>query len=290
MSDSLTRRQFLAGSLAAGAALGLPGLLQAAKEPSLRTMTDQVPLGSTGIEASYLAFGTGTKGWQKVSNQTKLGGAAFGRLLRHAYERGITYFDCADIYGTHYYLRAALRNVPRERYVIQTKIWYRTHQDAQDRLDTFRRELGTEYLDIVHLHCVDQGTWPVDLRPMMDTLARAKQQGVIRAHGVSCHSLPAMQAAAASPWVDIAVCRFNHAGEKMDGKPDDIAALLRGMRAAGKGVTAIKILGEGTIADQRQQSLEYVLRAKAIDAMVIGFEKPEEIDDIIERGNRILAG
>jgi len=284
----LTRRQFLAGTLATGAVYAAGG--QPAGARAARTMTDQVPLGRTGIRVSRLAFGTGTKGWEQQSNQTRLGGEAFGRLLRHAYARGITYFDAADIYGTHRYLRQALKGFPRASYVLSSKCWYRTTQGIQADLDRFLREVGSDYLDMMHLHAVTDATWPTDLRPLMEVLETAKQQGRIRAHGLSIHSLEAMQAAAACDWVDVAVCRVNHVGEKMDASPDQVVPVVRHLHQAGKGVVAIKLLGEGTIAAQRQDSLRFVLGLGCVDSLVIGFESTAQVDDLVKLGNRILAG
>lgn len=288
MKPKLTRRQFLAGTLAGSAALYSPGLLARGSRPA--SMTDRVTLGHTGIRPSYLGFGTGTRGWDKQSNQTRLGGAAFVRMIRHALEQGISYFDAADIYGTHYLLRSALRGVPREQVVLETKIWYRTSKGARQDLDRFRRELGTDYIDMVHIHAVSDAPWGPPIREAMDALAAAKEQGIIRAHGMSIHSLEALQAAAASPWVDMVLARINHRGQNMDGAPEVVVPVLQQLRAAGKGVSGIKILAEGALAGERQQSLRYVLGLDCVQAMLIGFESTEQVDDILRLGNALLAG
>jgi len=290
MNGKLTRRQFLTGTLATGAALYSSDVLDAGEGGRrLKKLTDRVKLGETGIKASCLGFGTGTKGWNKRSNQTKLGIVEFTRMIRHAYDQGINYFDVADLYGTHPYLCSALKGIPREKYVIETKIWYRTSDDAQKDLDRFLKELGTDYIDVLLIHCVSEGTWAADLREMMDVLGRAKEKKVIRAHGISIHSLSAMKAAAGNPWVDVALARINHTGAKMDAAPSQVVPILTKMHNAGKAVTGIKILGEGTIADAREQSLRYVLGLECVDAIVIGFESCEQIDDILARGQKILA-
>ena len=284
---SMTRRQFLAGTLASGAALYSSDLL-ADSGRRLRSLTDRVKLGNTGIKASYLGLGTGTKGWDKRSNQTKLGIVEFSRMIRHAYDTGINYFDVADLYGTHSYLRSALKGIPREKVVIETKIWYRTSEGAEKDIERFLKELGTDYIDVLLLHCVTEGTWPDDLRGMMDVLEAAKQKKIVRAHGLSIHKLAAMKAAAENPWVDVALCRVNHTGAKMDAPPSEVVPVLRKLHDAGKAVTGIKILGEGTIADKREESLRYVLGLDCVDAIVIGFESCEQIDDISAMGKRIL--
>lgn len=288
MTPKLTRRQFIAGSIAAGAALSA-SRLAGASGPRIKSLADRVELGRTGIKVSYLGVGTGTVGYNKQSNQTRLGTVEFARMIRHAFDRGINYFDCADIYGTHPYLRASLKGIPREEYVIETKIWFRTSKDADETIDRFLRELNTDYIDILHLHCVQDTRWQTQLRPMMDALEAAKQKKRIRAHGISIHSLDVMKQAAEDPWVDCAFCRINPVGEKMDAKPEEVVPVLTKLHNAGKGITGMKILGEGAIADQREKSVRYVLGLECVDAIVIGFESKGQVDDIMRIGAEALS-
>lgn len=288
MTPKLTRRQFIAGSLAAGAALSAGGL-DAASGPKMKSLADRVQFGKTGITASYLGFGTGTVGWNKQSNQTRLGTVEFARMIRHAFDAGVNYFDCADIYGTHPYLRASLKGIPRDQYVIESKFWYRDGRDVKECLDRFRSELNTDYIDILLMHCVTGRKWQTELRGVMDFLEEANQKKIIRAHGLSMHDLDTMKQSADEPWVDLAMCRINHVGEKMDGKPDDVVPVLKRLHSAGKSVTGIKILGEGAIVDQREESLRYVLGLDCVDAVVIGFESKAQVDDILNLGKKALA-
>lgn len=289
MTPKFTRRQFIAGSIAAGAALSAEDLY-AGSGRKINTLTDRVRLGRTGIEVSYLGFGTGTVGWNKQSNQTRLGTVEFARMVRHALDLGINYFDCADIYGTHPYLRASLKGIPREQYVIESKMWFRTDTDAGAQLDRFLRELNTDYIDILMLHCVTEKNWQADLRPMMDALEEAKQKKRIRAHGISIHDLGVMKQAVDEPWVDFTLCRINPLGVKMDAPAHQVVPVLNRLHEAGKGVTGIKILGEGKIADQRETSLRYVLGLDCVDAVVIGFESKAQMDDILSLGRKALSG
>ncbi len=285
MSPKLTRRQFIAGSIAAGAALSAGDLLAG---PRIKSLADRVELGKTGIKVSYLGFGTGTKGWKKQSNQTKLGTVEFARMIRHAFDHGINYFDCADIYGTHPYLRSSLKGIPRDQYVLESKFWYRDGQDISECLDRFRRELNTDYIDILLIHCVTGKTWQSDLRGVMDFLEEAKQKKLIRAHGISIHDLDTMKQAAEDPWVDTTLCRINPIGTAMDARPEEVLPVLKKLHAAGKAVTGMKILGEGRIADQREESLRFVLGLDCVDAIVIGFESKAQVDDILKLGKRAL--
>jgi aryl-alcohol dehydrogenase-like predicted oxidoreductase len=275
----------------------MEGVADAQSKPLVRSPVEQVALGKTGIKTSFVGIGTGVRGWMRQSNHTRMGKEAFIALIRHAYDSGITFFDTADLYGTHPFLRDALKGIPREKIVIQSKIWFAPMglpgpvTDAKSALDRFRQELGTDYIDIVLLHCTTSPTWTDDLRAMRDALEETRQKKIIRAHGTSCHSLPALKAAQASSWVQVQLARINHRGTAMDGSPAEIAELLRQMRAAGKGVVGMKIFGEGRFLtpQEREESLRFVLAQRCVDNFVIGFEKREQIDETLNLLKRILA-
>jgi hypothetical protein len=106
---------------------------------------------------------------------------------------------------------------------------------------------------------------------------------MIRAHGVSWHGADPLKTIAGCDWGDFALVRINHKGEKMDGPPEEVAPEVAKIKKSGKFVMGMKILGEGTIADERDESLRYTLGLGTIDAMTIGFEKPEHVNDLLTR-------
>src|ERR1700722_15545751 len=211
---------------------------------------DTVTLGSTGIKTSRLAMGTGTVGSGGHSHQTALGTAGLPNLLLHGYDHGLRFFDAADSYGSHPYVAEALKHVPRDKVTVLTKTWARDAAGVRADLDRFRKELGVDYIDIVLIHCVTEGDWTTRYRGVMDVLSEAKEKGVIRAHGVSCHTLPALRAAAASPWVEIDLVRLNPIGSHMDAEPETVTGVIKQMRAQGKGIVGMKILGQGDLRDR----------------------------------------
>jgi len=283
--ENITRREFISASaMSVGAFLsrGAAGCASEDAEKS-RFWAQLVPLGKTGIRVSRLAIGTGTIGFNKRSRQTRLGQKRFSDLMCYAYERGIRFFDLADQYGSHRFLAGAMKDgLPRQEIVINTKIWVSPNQEEgpDETLDRFRQELETDYIDMVLLHCLLDDDWPRRLQKWMDGLEDAKQRKVIGAHGVSCHSVGALKAAAKTPWVDYIQARINHLGKRMDAKPQVVVPLLRQAHASGKGIGGMKILAEGDISDQREDSLRFVLGLDCVDTIVIGFESKEEIDDI----------
>jgi predicted aldo/keto reductase-like oxidoreductase len=283
----LSRRDFLGESVAAVSALAVAGrLATAAPVRKVKSPTDQVVLGKTGVKTSLIGLGTGSVGVKHSSNQVKLGQEKFNRLVRHAFDSGITYFDTADQYGSHIFLREALKGIPREKLYLQTKTRATTADAAKADLERFREELGTEYVDTLLMHCMTKGGWPTDFRPVMDVLSKAKAKGLVRAIGVSCHGIDPLKAATKCDWVEIDLARINPVGGKqgrMDGTPQEVAACLRSMHDQGKGIIGMKILAEGTLKKHEEQleSLRFVLGLGCVDAFVIGFESPAQIDQIM---------
>jgi len=251
--------------------------------PGKFSATDVVTLGQTGIQTTRLACGTGTVGFAGRSNQSALGIQGLADLLLHGYDQGLRFWDSADAYGTHAHLAAALKKVAREKMTILTKSWERDAAGMRADLDRFRKELGTDYLDIVLMHCVTQSNWPTRFSGAMHALSEAREKGIIRAHGVSCHSLEALRAAAKSPWVQVGLARINPIGAHMDAAPDAVLSVLWEMRAAGKGVIGMKILGQGDMRHRVDEALKFALSTKVLDAFTIGAESRAEQEDLIRR-------
>ena len=296
------RREFLESLAAgtAGLALGCTDGARSKPKGAMSPMFDPyetVTIGRTKIETSLVGLGTGMRGWMRKSDQTRLGQAGFTKLIRGALERGVRCFDLADLYGSHPLFAQAMKPVKRDKYTIVTKIWWKPRgvpdadrPDADVMVARFLKELQTDYLDVVQLHCVTSGNWPENLRKQMDLLDALKRKGVIRAHGVSCHSLDALAAAAGEPWTDCAHARINPYGERTDGTNEEIASAVKKLAAAGKGVIGMKIMGQGAFRDsdeKRDKSIAFALGTGAVDTMVVGFEKLEEIDDFAARVRKV---
>src|SRR5271170_5352249 len=235
----MKRREFMVqAARGLGAAwVGSSGL--AAWASALPTLTqkfnasDTVVLGQTGIKTSRLAMGTGTVGSGHHSNQTALGIKGLSELLLNGYDQGLRFFDAADSYGSHPHVAEALKHVPRDKVTVLTKTWARDPATARADLDRFRRELGTDHLDICLMHCLTEPDWTERYKGVMDVLSEAKEKGIIRAHGCSCHSIEALRAATNSPWVEVDLVRMNPIGAVMDSDPDTVVSVIKEMRARG---------------------------------------------------------
>src|SRR5882672_1459144 len=245
--------------------------------------SDTVTLGSTGIKTSRLAMGTGTVGVGHHSNQTALGVKGLSELLLNGYDRGLRFFDAADSYGSHPHVAAALKHIPRDKVTVLTKTWARDAAGTRADLDRFRKELGTDYIDVCLMHCLTEGDWTERFKGTMDVLSEAKEKGIIRAHGCSCHSIEALRTATKSPWVEVHLVRINPIGSYMDANPDAVVSVIREMKAAGKGVVGMKILGAGDMRNRQDEAIKYALSLGLLDAFTIGAENKTEQEDLIHR-------
>jgi len=307
--EPIDRRRFLGATAGAAAALGAGSSLRAAEPagPSASTAGNaaspdtpppppMITLGQTGIQMSRLGQGTGVHGGNRQSDQTRLGFGKLVDLMHHAYDRGIRFFDLADLYGTHVYFREALKSMDRDKLAILTKVWWRydgpedqtslpeRRQMAKTTIERFRHELTTDTIDIVLLHCLTRPGWGEHMQPYMDVLTEEKSRGRIRALGCSCHDFGAMQTAAVTPWVDVILARINMKGGKevmMDGSRAEVEGVLRTARDNGKAIIGMKIFGEGRLADQRDACMKYAQELGMLDAMTIGFHTPAQIDDVL---------
>ncbi|PYX41428.1 MAG: aldo/keto reductase [Acidobacteria bacterium] len=265
----MKRREFVLGSARVmGAAWlvsrGLGRMMQALPAlPRKFNAYETVTLGRTGIQTSLLAMGTGTVGSGHHSNQTALGMKGLPDLLLNGYDHGLRFFDSADSYGSHPHVAEALKRVPRDKVTVLTKTWARDANSARADLDRFRKELGTDYLDVCLMHCL--------------------QKGIIRAHGCSCHSIEALRAAAKSPWVEVDLVRINPIGSHMDADPDTVVSVLHEMKTSGKAIVGMKILGQGDLRTRPDEALKYALSLGVLDAFTIGAENKTEQEGLIRR-------
>jgi len=292
-----SRREFL--RRAATATGGLMAVSALATPSAKRTAVDLVPLGQSGLRCSRLGIGTGSHSGRV---QCALGHEGFNRLIRHVYDQGVRFIDTAQSYRTHSWIKPAIKGLPRENLFLQTKI-SGNPSDPLKVIDQLRKELDTDYLDSVLVHCTVKPDWNEGRRRVIDALAEARSRGWLKAGGVSCHSLPALKLAADLDWVRVNLVRLNPQGVLMDtpaerwnapSNAEHVPAVVkqvRRMQANGHGVIGMKIIGEGRFTDPaaREKSIRWVMQNHLADAVVIGFKSPSEVDEAIERINRALA-
>ena len=287
-----TRREFLAT-----AALAATGTALAA--PAKRAATDLVTLGKSGVKVTRLALGTGTNNGRA---QRELGQEGFTRLVRHAYDRGIRFFETSETYpGMQEMLGIALKGLPRESYTLMTKYGTPPKGDpAPVKIDTFRKQLQTDYLDILLIHCIRPPSWETDYAQLKDHFSEAKGRKTILSHGASIHGLPALRTIPGNSWLDIAMIRMNHNGTRMDvnssqdqnvpGDVDEVVAHTKKVHSEGLGVISMKLCGEGrfTNFEDRDKAMRFAMNLGCVDAVTIGFTAVEQIDETIDRMARVM--
>ena len=294
----ITRRRFLHGSATLAGSLLLSTAVLGAASKRILTAIDQMKLGKTGLKLSRLGMGTGSIGG---SIQRALGQEGFTKLIRHGYDQGITYIDTAEAYGTHGMVREAIKGLPREKLFIQTKMPGGAKKPLET-IDRYRKELGVEYIDSLLTHCAVTKNWDEERKRFLDAFEEAKQKGIIRAHGVSCHSLPALTKAAEMKWCDVHLVRINPQGahmdtpaEKWNAKSDEshVAGVMEQIEIMKKkkhGVIGMKLIGNGDFKNfaDRKRSIEFAMQCGLLDAAVIGFKNTAEIDEAIKLMNAAL--
>jgi aryl-alcohol dehydrogenase-like predicted oxidoreductase len=299
-SDRISRRKFISALSIGTGSVMLAGPVVGAAAMKRNTNPFQIiKLGKTGIKTSLIGFGTGYSGGNRECNLTRMGKEKGIALLRYAYERGIRMYDGADLYGTHPFIAEALKDKPREDYVLVSKIWVRPggipepeRPDADVVVDRFRKELDTDYIDIMQIHCMVDENWTDQQKKQMDILQELKEKGIIRAHGVSIHSSVALEKCIDSSWVDIVHTRVNAFGDAMDAKnPNQVLDIVKQIHNKKKGVIGMKLIGNGNFRndpEKIEKSLHYVLKSGAVDMMIVGFEEPWQIDDYAKRVENAL--
>jgi aryl-alcohol dehydrogenase-like predicted oxidoreductase len=290
-----SRRDFLKTGLAAGA-LATTGTLSLKAEP--QTATDWVTLGKTNVKVTRLAFGTGSFSGQV---QRDLGQDQFTRLVRHAHERGVRFFETAESYGgMHEMLGIALEGVPRDSYRLMTKVTTHNGVNPQDKIDQLRRAAKTDYFDIVLLHWQHTPTWPTDSLRWQDGISEAQVKQAVLSHGASVHGLPALRQVPDMKWLEVAMIRMNHKGVRMDaedynteglGNVSEVVTHVKKIRKDGTGVISMKLVGEGafTNREDRKAAMKFAFRNAGVTSVTVGYKNTGEIDEAIENLNLALA-
>lgn len=283
------RRRFLQSLIAAGAAP-----LVAAKG----TATDWVTLGKSNVKVTRLAFGTGSFSGRV---QRELGQEQFTRLVRHAYDRGIRFFETAESYGEmHKMLGIALKGIPRDTYRLMTKLTTREGTNPQEKIDELRRLAQTDYFDIALLHYQHFATWPKDSMRWQDGISEARVKQAIVGQGASVHGLPALRQMPGNKWLEVAMIRVNHNGTKMDaeayntndpGNVPEVVSHVKQVKTEGMGVISMKLVGEGafTNREDRKRAMRFAFQNAGVDCVTVGYKSTAEIDEAIENLNLALA-
>jgi predicted aldo/keto reductase-like oxidoreductase len=289
-----TRREFLKTGLAAGT-LAISGALPLAAQRG--KATDLVTLGRSGVKVTRLAFGTGSFSGRV---QRELGQDAFTRLVRHAYDSGIRFFETAESYGEmHKMLGVALKGIPRDSYQLMSKVTTKEGVDPQKKFDELRTLANTEYFDIMLLHWQHTASWPDDTARWQDAIREVQARKIVLGRGASVHGLPALRRVPGNDFLQVGMIRVNHTGKAMDaedyntqglGNVPEVVSRVQEVRKQGMGVISMKLCGEGTFdREDRRKAMRFAFREAGVDCVTVGYKAPAEIDEAIENLNLALA-
>jgi len=250
------------------------------------------------VKVTRLAFGTGTFSGQV---QRDLGQDRFTRLVRHAYDRGIRFYETSETYGEmHKMLGVALKGIPRDSYRLMSKVTTREGVDPQQKIDELRKLANTDYFDVMLMHYQHVGSWPTDTVRWQDGILEAKNKQAVVGYGASVHGLPALRQMPGNKWLEIAMIRMNHKGTRMDaenfdtngpGNVNEVVSHVRQVKGDGMGVISMKLVGEGTFTTRqdRQAAMKFAFRNAGVDCVTVGYKNTGEIDEAIENLNLALA-
>jgi aryl-alcohol dehydrogenase-like predicted oxidoreductase len=232
------------------------------------------PLGQTGIKVSRLCFGALTIGPLQAALPVSSGAA----VIRRALEAGVNFIDTAEYYRTYTYIYEAIRDWPGE-VIIASKSYAYTREGMRQSLEEALRALHRDYIDIFLLHEQEsaltiRGHWEA-----VEYLLSAREKGMVRAIGISTHSVEGVRAAARVPEFDIIHPLINMAGIGiLGGTREDMLAAIDEAAAFGKGIYGMKALGGGHLIPRVQEALAFVLSIPHLASVAVGMRTVAEVD------------
>ncbi|KXG74039.1 aldo/keto reductase [Thermotalea metallivorans] len=231
-------------------------------------------LGNTGIRVSKLCFGGLTVGPLQANLRPDEG----GEIIAEAFRLGVNFIDTAELYGTYPHIRKALEIVPKNDIVIATKSYAHDGETAKKSLDFALRSLKIDCIDIFLLHEQESEHTLRGHYQALDYYIKMKQQGIIKAVGISTHTIKAVEAAAKMEEIDVIHPIINKAGLGIqDGTAEDMLRAIRVAKEKGKGIYGMKPLGGGNLIHSVDECFDYVLNIPFLDAIAVGMQTKEEV-------------
>ena len=253
------------------------------EEPAaLKPLTQRMPYGPTGLPVSRLCWGTGLMAHLK-HNMSHPDAA---RVLIRGLELGVNFWDTADGYKTHPHVGEALRQLGRARrkdVVINTKTRAKTAQEAQDDVERFLEEMGTEYLDTILLHGIETVDELERRHPALDELQRIKSTGKVKGVGISTHlgTGAIMDACAADGRIEVILTTVNIDGQMLKGSMEAHRPLVEKVFGAKKGITLMKTLAQGGLAktpEMVREAIRFNLSLPYAHSVCVGVNSVEEVE------------
>ncbi|HNZ09197.1 MAG TPA: aldo/keto reductase [Bacillota bacterium] len=232
-------------------------------------------LGRSGITVSRMCLGTLTVGSLQMGMDPKKAADVF----EAAYEKGVDFYDSAMIYGSHPHVNEFLKRVPRDKVTITSKSYDYTYDGMRKSVETALRQLGTDYIDIYLMHEQESRLTLKGHEDGFKCLVDCKEQGLIRAVGVSTHACEVAEAASELDFLDVLHPMFNYKSIGfLDGGIERMEKAVARAHEAGLGVYAMKILGGGLMIGEIQKALRWALANDDLDSIAIGIANKRELE------------
>ncbi len=219
-------------------------------------------LGKTGITTPQNAFGA--LPIQRVEKAEAV------KLLRKAYDGGMTYFDTARAYTDSEEKMGAAFEGMRDKIFIATK----THaQDAKtfwEHLETSLTNLKTDHLDLYQLHCVPKCYKPDDGSGLYEAMLKAKEQGKILHIGITAHKIGVAEEIVESGLYETLQFPFSYLSTDRD------IALVKKCEEAGMGFIAMKGLSGGLLTNSKA-CMAFMSQYSALP--IWGIQRETELDE-----------
>ena len=230
-------------------------------------------LGKSGLQVSRLGFGALTVGPLQAGLSPTEGGKVIGAAL----DAGVNFIDTAELYGTYPHILAGLSGHTGE-VVIASKSYAYEYGAMEASVYSACRALNRDYIDLFSLHEQTSRLTLKGHRPALEFLIKAKERGLIRAIGVSTHTVEVVRAAALIEEIDVIHPIINRQGLGiLDGTVDDMLAAIRLAAETGKGIYGMKALGGGHLGRDAAQAFSWLLAVPNIASVVVGMQSIDEV-------------
>lgn len=251
---------------------------------------EYIELGHTGLKVSRLCFG----GLVIGPLQKNLSIDEGGRVIAEALNLGVNFIDTADLYETYGHIRRAME-LTGIRPVIASKSYAYSRDDAKRTVDKALAALGLDSIDLFLMHEQESEHTLRGHREALEYYLELKEQGIIRAVGLSTHHIAAVKASLRLPEIEVIHPITNRTGLGIcDGTMDEMLSALREAYETGKAIYGMKPFGGGNLLHSFRECLEFVTSIPYIHSIALGMQSVEEVrmnvalfDDLGKAGERI---
>lgn len=200
-------------------------------------------------------------------------------VLNYAYEKGINFYDTAELYNNYDILNAFLKNKKRESIYIATKSYAYNKATAKYSIEKALDELNTDYIDIFMLHEQDNGNNFIGHYEAVEEFMKYKQKGVINKFGISTHAIKAVVDSVQFKEIDVVFTIVNKTGIGInDGTSSQMIEAIKLAKSKGKFIMAMKPYGGGHLLSDTKEAFSFVNNIKEIDSIAIGMRNRQEVE------------